>query len=126
MKGKLEMKYMVMMFGSAAGMMETKSTEWIREMIQFMKQVDRDLRESGELVFEAGLADGSQAKVVSIKNGIPVATDGPFAESKESVIGYWVIDVVNEARAIEFASKIVAFTQGPIEVRQVMDAPPDV
>jgi hypothetical protein len=95
-------------------------------MIQFMKQVDVDLRESGELVYAEGLADGSQAKVVSIKNGIPVATDGPFAEAKESLIGYWIVDVVSEARAIEFASKIVAFTRGPIEVRQVMDGPPDV
>jgi hypothetical protein len=119
------MKYMIMMFGSAAGMMEVKSTDWIKEMIQFMKKLDRDLRESGELVFEAGLVDGSQAKVVSIKNGIPVATDGPYAEAKESIIGYWVVDVESEARAIEIASRIVAFTLGPIEVRQVGDAPPD-
>ena len=73
-----------------------------------------------------GLADASQAKTVRIQNGVPVATDGPFAESKESLAGYWIIDVENEARAIEFTSKIVAFTEGPIEVRQVMDGPPEV
>ena len=119
------MKYMIMMFGSAAGMMEVKSMDWIKEMIQFMKNLDQDLRDSGELVFDAGLVDGSQAKVISIQNGIPVATDGPYAEAKESIVGYWVVDVENEARAVEIAANIVAFTHGPIEVRQIADAPPD-
>jgi len=116
---------MVMLFGDQASMMEMRSMEWIKEMIQFMGQVNDDLKRAGELVAAEGLADASQAKVVSIKNGVPVATDGPFAESKESLAGYWIIDVENEARAIEFAKKIVAFTEGPIEVRQVMDAPPE-
>jgi hypothetical protein len=119
------MKYMIMMFGSAAGMMEVRPPEWIREMIDFMVQLDKDLRDSGELVFNAGLADGSTAKVVSLENGVAVTTDGPFAESKESIIGYWVLDVESEARAIEIASQIVEWSQ-KVEVRQVMDAPPEV
>ena len=118
------MKYMVMMFGDQASMMEIKSMEWIKEMIDFMHKVNDDLAKAGELVAAEGLADATQAKVVSIKDGIPVATDGPFAESKESLAGYWIIDVESETRAIEFAQKIVAFTEGPIEVRQVMDEPP--
>ena len=72
-----------------------------------------------------GLADGSQAKTVRFENGISVATDGPFAESKESLVGYWIVDVESEERAIEIASRIVAFVKAPIEVRRVMDAPPD-
>jgi hypothetical protein len=121
----MPMKYMVMMFGDQATMMETRSLDWIKEMIEFMTQVDVDLKESGEHVFDAGLADASQAKTVVIKDGIPVPTDGPFAESKESLAGYWIIDVEDESRALEFASKIVAFIEGPVEVRQVMDAPPE-
>jgi hypothetical protein len=70
--------------------------------------------------------DGSQAKTVRIQNGIPVATDGPFAESKESLIGYWIVDVESEARAIEIASRVVAFIQAPVEVRQIPDAPPEM
>lgn len=120
------MKYMVMMFGEAATMMETKPREWIVEMIEFMRKVDDDLRTSGEFVAAEGLADGTQAKTIRFKDGIPVATDGPFAESKESLIGYWIVDVEDEARAIEFAKHVVAFTEGPIEVRQVMDGPPEV
>ena len=120
------MKYMVMMFGEAASMIETKPREWILEMFEFMRKVDADLRASGELVAGEGLADGTQAKTIRFQDGAPVATDGPFAESKESLIGYWIIDVENEARAVEFAKHVVAFTEGPIEVRQVMDAPPEV
>src|ERR1700704_2762337 len=101
------MKYMIMMFGSAAEMMEVKSPEWIKDMIAFMIQIDVDLRESGEMVFNAGLADGSTAKTVSLENCVVVTTDGPFAESKESLVGYWVLDVESEARVIEIASDIV-------------------
>ncbi len=119
------MKYMVMMFGDQASMMEMRSMDWIKEMIEFMTKVNDDLAKSGELVAADGLADASQAKTVRISDGLPVATDGPFAESKESLAGYWILDVESEARVIEFAKHIVAFTEGPIEVRQVQDAPPD-
>jgi len=51
-------------------------------------------------------------------------TDGPFAEAKESLAGYWILDV-GEERVLEIASRIVAFIEGPVEVRQVMDAPPE-
>ncbi len=119
------MKYMIMTFGSADAGLAAKGKDWMVEMIQFMKNLDEDLRKSGELVSEEGLADGSQAKTVRFENGISVATDGPFAESKESLVGYWIVDVESEARAIEIASRIVDFVKVPIEVRRVMDAPPD-
>lgn len=119
------MKYMIMMFGDQGTMMETKSPEWIKEMIEFMQTVNDDLAKSGELVEGHGLADPSQAKTVRIENRLPVATDGPFAESKESLAGYWIVDVEDEARALEIASRIVAVIEGPVEVRQVMDAPPE-
>jgi hypothetical protein len=119
------MKYMIMMFGSAGEMMDVKSPEWIREMIQFMRQLDVDLRDSGEMVFNAGLADGSSAKTVRLADGLPVATDGPYAEAKESLIGYWVLDVENEARILEIAGRIVEWSE-VVEVRPVADAPPEV
>ena len=119
------MKYMIMTFGSAEAGLATMGRDWMLEMIQFMKKLDADLRQSGELVSAEGLADGSQAKTVRFEDGIPVATDGPFAEAKESLVGYWIVDVESEARAIDIASRIVAFVKVPIEVRQVMDAPPD-
>ena len=119
------MKYMIMMFGDAASMMETASPEWIEEMIAFMGKLDQDLTAAGELVFQQGLADGSTAKTVRTTSGVPVATDGPFAEAKESLVGFWVVDVEDEARALEIASQIAVYA-GVVEVRQAMDAPPDM
>jgi hypothetical protein len=119
------MKYMIMTFGSAEAGVEAMGKEWMLEMIQFMQKLDKDLKKSGELVSAEGLADGSQAKTVRFEKGMPVATDGPFAEAKESLVGYWIVDVENEARAIEIASRIVEFVKVPIEVRRVMDAPPE-
>ena len=119
------MKYMIMTFGSAEAGLEAMGKDWMLEMIQFMRTLDDDLRKSGELVSAEGLADGSQAKTVRYQNGMAVATDGPFAESKESLVGYWIVDVESQARAIEIASRIVDYVKQPIEVRQVMDAPPD-
>jgi hypothetical protein len=119
------MKYMIMMFGGQQEMFETQSREWIIDMIAFMQKLDQELRDAGEYVAGEGLVDPSQAKTFSIQNGIAVATDGPFAESKESLAGYWIVDV-SEERVTELATKIVDFIQGPIEVRQVADAPPEM
>jgi hypothetical protein len=119
------MKYLIALFGDQATMVETRSTEWIKSMIVFMDEVNQELADRGERVDAVGLADPTQAKTVRFIDGAPVATDGPFAEAKESLAGYWVVDVVDEARVLEIASKIVAFIEGPVEVRQLMDAPPE-
>ncbi len=95
-------------------------------MIRFMHTLDDDLRASGELVDAQGLSDGSQAKTVRFQGGVSVATDGPFAEAKESLVGYWVVDVEDEARAVEIATRIVDHVHAPIEVRRIADGPPEV
>jgi hypothetical protein len=118
------MKYMVMMFGDQATMVESRSTDWIRSMIRFMQDLDEEFRSAGELVDSQGLVDPTLATTVRFENGVPVATDGPFAEAKESLAGYWILDV-DEERVLEVAKRVVAFIEGPIEVRQVADAPPE-
>jgi hypothetical protein len=120
------MKYLIMMFGDQASMLERRSVEWVKEMIEFMHQLNADLTTSGELVSAEGLVDATQAKTVDFIDGAVAVTDGPFAESKESLAGYFIVDVESEARALEIGSRIVAFTQGPLEVRQIGDAPPEI
>jgi hypothetical protein len=115
---------MVMLFGDEATMREQRSVEWVREMMAFMDGVNKGLVDSGEWVAGAGLADPTQAKVVDVRDGALAVTDGPFAESKESLAGWWIIDVEGEARAVEFASRIATFIERPVEVRQLMDATP--
>ena len=116
------MKYMLMMFGSAGEMMETADEAWIREMIGFMTDLDGELRERGEMVFNAGLADGTEAKLVHADG---LVTDGPFAEAKESLIGFWVVDVESEARVTELAQSIATWSR-VVEVRPLGEAPPEV
>jgi hypothetical protein len=113
------MKYMVMMFGGVGATMETRTPEWIKNMQQFMGNLDTELKDAGEVVAGHGLVDPSQAKTVRFHNGVPVPTDGPFAEVKESLVGYWILDVTEE-RALEVAAQVVAVIEQPIEVRQVM------
>jgi hypothetical protein len=115
-------KYMIMMFGTAGEMMETRSPEWIKEMIGFMHDFDRELVESGEMVFNEGLQDGGTAKLVKLVDGVPVTTDGPYAEAKESIIGFWILDVASEERILELAGRIVKYS-GQVEVRPVGVAP---
>ncbi|HYT81261.1 MAG TPA: YciI family protein [Actinomycetota bacterium] len=119
------MKYLIALFGDQATMVETKSTEWIKDMIRFMGELDHELADSGERVDSVGLVDPTQAKTVRFVQGAPVATDGPFAEAKESLAGYYLVDVESEARALEIASKIVGHIHEPVEVRQLADAPPE-
>jgi hypothetical protein len=82
------------------------------------------LKSSGELITTQALADPSQAAVVSVRNGQPVVTDGPFLEAKEYLGGFYLIDCENKERAIELAAQIpdAAIRGLGVEVRQVMFA----
>lgn len=119
------MKYMIMMFGGTGISLEHRSSEWIKSMHESLHQMDKELRESGEVVDSQKLVEPSQATTIRFQNGVPVPTDGPFAETKESLAGYWIVDVA-EQRAIEIASQVVAVTEYPMEVRHVMDQPPEM
>ena len=82
------------------------------------------LKESGELITTQALVDPSQAAVVSVRNGQPVVTDGPFLESKEYLGGFYLIDCESKERAVALAAQIPdAAVEGlGVEVRQVMFA----
>ncbi|GAA0904732.1 YciI family protein [Virgisporangium ochraceum] len=80
------------------------------------------LKESGEFILTQALVDPSQAAVVSVRNGQPAVTDGPFLEAKEHVGGFYLVDVETKERALELAAQIpdAAIPGLGIEVRQVM------
>jgi hypothetical protein len=118
------MKYMLMMFGDGATMMETRTPEWVTDMMAFMGRFNAELEKNGEAVEARGLVDPSLAKTISLVDGQVVVSDGPFAEAKESLAGYWVFDVKDEARAIELASEVVVWAER-IELREVPDGPPE-
>jgi hypothetical protein len=119
------MKYMIMMFGGTGMSLEHRSPEWIKNMHESIMKMDGALRESGEVVDSQKLIDPSRATTIQFQNGVPLPTDGPFAEAKESLAGYWIVEVTEE-RAIEIASQVVALTEYPMEVRRIMDQPPEM
>lgn len=126
------MKYMLMMNTMRAG---AGVPAWPKDDLQahiaFMVGLNRDLRDSGELVQAEGLSFPNQARLVRAgKNGIPV-TDGIFPESKEFLAGFWIIDVDTPERAYAIAAWVSAAPgpggaplDMPIEVRPIMSAPP--
>jgi hypothetical protein len=118
------MKYMIMTFGDRSGL-EGRSTDWIKGMIEFMRRIDIELTASGELVFQQGLANAPEAKTVRVAGGTRTAAEGPVAAPAQSLAGFWIVDVPDEARAIEIAGRISEAAEAPIEVRACMDAPPD-
>lgn len=103
----------------------------IEAHIAFMRGFASKLSANGELVAAEGLAAPDQAKLVrGGPNGEPV-TDGIFPETKEFLVGYWIIDVESPERAYDIAAEAsMAPGRGgeplhlPIEVRQVMSGPP--
>ncbi len=121
------MKYMLLTyFGSdfdQESFIDDKGAEWVGEMVAFMHQLDADLKASGELVYAEGLDDPAQSWTVRPDGDATITTDGPFAESKEVLAGFWVVDVADRARAEEIAGKIVGFVKAPIEIRRVGEAP---
>ena len=128
------MKFILMMHaprGTGEYQIESWKPEELRAHIQFMKDLNAELRDAGELVGAEGLDVPRNARIVKAREGAPPAiTDGPFPETKEFLAGFWIIDVERAERAIEIAAK-ASTAPGPggkplgipIEVRQVMSAP---
>ena len=128
------MKYMLMMHAPKEGWTNAGIGTWPKEAIKahidFMIGLNNKLKAAGEFVDAQGLAGPEEAKVVRArKDGTP-DTDGPFAEAKEFLAGFWVVQVDSTERAYEIAAEASAAPgkdgsplNMPIEVRQVMSAP---
>lgn len=99
------------------------------EAVDAMMKYNDALRQAGVLLALDGLHPPSSGARVSFAGGKPKVTDGPFAEAKEVLGGYWMIDVKSRAEAIEWAKRCPAGDNEVIEVRQVQefeDFPADV
>jgi hypothetical protein len=94
-----------------------------------MMKYNEALKKAGVLLALDGLHPPASGARVSFKSGKPTVTDGPFAESKEVLGGYWMIQVKSRQEAIDWASRCPALDNEVIEVRQVFEMsefPPDV
>lgn len=127
------MKYILMMNHPGQGPYEMN--RWpqkdIKAHIQFMMDFIKKLGAAGELVAAEGLAGPDQAKLIRAGNDGKPITDGVFPESKEFLVGYWIVDVESPERAYAIAAEASAAPglggkplNMAIEVRQVMSGPP--
>ena len=99
------------------------------ERVAAMMRYNEALKDAGVLITLDGLHPPSTGARVSFATGAPVVTDGPFAESREVLGGYWMIEVGSREEAIAWAKKCPASANEFIEIRQVQemsDFPPDV
>lgn len=97
--------------------------------VDAMMKYNESLQKAGVLLALDGLHPPSMGARVSFRGGKPKVTDGPFAEAKEVVGGYWLIQVKSKAEAIAWASRCPASENEVVEVRQVhelADYPADV
>jgi hypothetical protein len=103
----------------------------VKAMMDFMHGVNAELKSKGQWVVGEGLVSPDQARLVRAgDDGRPVVTDGPFAESKEFIAGFWIVDVKNADEVYALAAKI-SLCPGPggkplhmpLEVRAVGQGP---
>jgi hypothetical protein len=119
------MRFMLLMVPNITDDQWMPSAEVVAEMTRY----NRELTEAGVLLALDGLHSAAQGARVSFGNDTPTVTDGPFAEAKEVIGGYWMIQVKSRDEAIEWARRCPALAGDVIEVRQVQemsDFPEDV
>lgn len=119
------MKYMILTSASQQNydqMVGKPSTEpaWTQEdyaaIGAFMHAFNQDLLDSGELVETRGLSAPVHARRITLRQGVPVVTDGPYAEAEEVLAGYWIVDCDSFDRATEIATRLTN-CPGPDHVR---------
>jgi hypothetical protein len=122
------MKFMILTYASqqdydAMAGKATSKRGWSGEdfvaMGTFMEAFNKELAESGELVETRGLAAPLHARRVQLRDGVPVVTDGPFAETAEVLAGYWIVECESFDRATEIAARL---TKCPVPVDASMAA----
>jgi hypothetical protein len=121
------MKYLILMYGSqqdydgmasrAGGGQPPWSSADFAAMGAFMESFGQDLAESGELVDAQGLTAPVHARRLRLRDGVPVVTDGPYAETEEVLAGYWLVDCDSFDRATEIAARL-SDCPGPDHVRE--------
>ncbi|MFE9751282.1 YciI family protein [Saccharothrix saharensis] len=119
------MKYLLLSYTPAAAWdaatADTPSAEALAAFAAY-REFERELVESGEFVGSEGLGHPAVSTTVRRTADGVVATDGPFAELKEVLAGFAVIDVASHERAVEIVARIVDALGEPIEIRPVMGA----
>jgi len=112
-------QYMLLIYGDQNSW-QALGEEERGQIMQAYGAFTQELRDSGAMVAGDALQPTQSATTVRVQNGETLTTDGPFAETKEQLGGYYLIEAESLDEAIEWASKIPAASHGSVEVRPVM------
>ena len=113
------MKYMLLVYMNEQAMTETERQQCYTDSAR----LTQDLHATGQYVAAAPLHPVSTATSVRVREGRSVVTDGPFAETREQLGGFYIIEADNLDEAIGVAARIPPAAKGTIEVRPIMDIP---
>jgi hypothetical protein len=117
------MKYLILIYSNPKSreIWEGFSDAQRAEGWAFYAALTEDLAVSGELIVSEALADPSLAKRVSVRDGRAMSSDGPFAEVKEHLAGFFLLECESFDRALEHAARVPEASLGLVEVRPVLD-----
>ncbi len=113
------MKYMLLIYGDENGLSETERKDCDRESTQLAQ----DIHKSGHYLGANPLHPTSMATSVRVREGKRLVTDGPFAETREQLGGYFLIDAKDLDQAISIAGQIPMACKGTVEVRPGIEIP---
>ena len=119
------MKYMLLIYSSPATW-DALSAEDVEALTREHADLIRELVASGEWAGGSILADPSNTRTVRVRDGVPATTDGPFAEAKEHLAGYDLIDCDGPERAAEIAARVPDARLVAVEVRPLVDPPAEM
>ena len=102
---------------------EPRTPEEMQGMMQGIMALEAEMKAGGAFAFTGRLTDADAATVVRRSDGDLVMTDGPFAEAKEHIAGFYIINADDLDEALEWAGKVVDCIHAPIEVRPFFEMP---
>ncbi|HWD47511.1 MAG TPA: YciI family protein [Actinomycetota bacterium] len=116
------MRYLILIYSNPASreIWESFSDEQQAEGFRYYNAIGEELAASGELIVSEALADASLTKRVTVRDGQTLTSDGPFAEAKELLAGFFLLDCDRPERAVEIAARLPEASFGLIEVRPIL------
>ena len=115
------MRYMLLIFGDESRFAEMSEEDAASQM-KLWDDYTKELVDAGAFVSGEGLQTSTTATTLRVENGERLLTDGPFADTKEQVGGFYVIECKNLDAALDWAEKLPSAQRGmPTEIRPVMD-----
>jgi hypothetical protein len=118
-------KYLILIYSNPASraIWDGFTDEQQAEGFRYYAALADELAASGELIVTEALADASSTRRVSVREGQTLTSDGPFAEAKEQLAGFFLVDCRSPERAVEIAARVPEAELGLVEVRPVLELP---